>query len=132
MQLAEHRVEPDPGRRHRQVLDHDRPILGIGLQTRAVAEVVLGLDQQLHGGVGGGHPAGWAVGMDQGDGGPVDRKDGSGCLGDPGQPGQQVIGFGRGHPELGDGPGDHLTVNGHSLTFMLRATTRKCFHRRAA
>jgi hypothetical protein len=33
--------------------------------------------------------------MDQGQAGPVDLEDGSGCLADPEQPGQQVIGFGR-------------------------------------
>jgi hypothetical protein len=70
VQLADHRVEPNPGGRGRQVLDRNRPILGIGLQIRALAE--------------------------------------------------------------GDGPGDHLTVNSHSLILVLRATTRECFHRRAA
>jgi hypothetical protein len=94
MELADHRVEPGPGGRGPQVLDHDRPILGIGLQVGAFAEVVLDLLQQLHGGVGGGHPPRWAVLMDQGEAGPVDLEDGSGCLGDPEQPGQQVIGFG--------------------------------------
>jgi hypothetical protein len=76
---------------------------------------VLDLGQQFHGGVGGGHPAGWAVGMDQREAGPVDLKDGSGCLGDPEQPGQQVIGFGQGRPEFLDGPGDHGTINSHSV-----------------
>jgi hypothetical protein len=108
------------------------PDPGHSLQVGAVAEVVLDLHQQLHGGVGGGHPPGWAVGMDQGEAGPVDLKNRSGCLGHPEQPSQQVIGFGQGHPELLDGPGDHLTVNSHSLILVLRATTKECFHRRAA
>jgi hypothetical protein len=115
VELADYRVEPDPGRRGRQVLDDNRPVLGIGLKIRAFAEVVLDLDQQLHGGVGGSHPPGWAVGTDQGQPSPVDLQDGSGRLGHPEQPGQQVIGLGQGHPELLNGPGDHLTVNSHSV-----------------
>jgi hypothetical protein len=35
--------------------------------------------------------------MDQGEASPVDLQDGSGRLGDPEQPGQQVIGFGQCH-----------------------------------
>jgi hypothetical protein len=93
---------------------------------------VLDLRQQLHGGVGGGHPARWAVLVDQGEAGPIDLQDGSGCLGDPEQPGQQVIGLGQGRPELLDGPGDHLTVNSHSLILVVTATFREWSHRRAA
>jgi hypothetical protein len=55
---------------------------------------VLDLLQQLHGGVGGGHPPGQAVLVDQGEPSSVDLQDGSGGLGDPEQPGQQVIGLG--------------------------------------
>jgi hypothetical protein len=78
-----------------QVGDADRLVLGIGLQGGTFAEVVLDLGQQLHGGVGGGHPPWWTVRMDQGEASPVDLQDGSGRLGDPEQPGQQVIGFGQ-------------------------------------
>jgi hypothetical protein len=77
-----------------QVLDADRAVLGIGLEVGAFAEVVLDLLQQLHGGVGGGHPPGQAVLVDQGEPSSVDLQDGSGGLGDPEQPGQQVIGLG--------------------------------------
>jgi hypothetical protein len=69
--------------------------------------------------------------MDQGEAGPVDLKDRSGCLGHPEQPSQQVISFGQGHPELLDGPGDHLMVYSHSLTLVVPAMTMECFHRRA-
>jgi hypothetical protein len=93
---------------------------------------VLDLGQQFHGGVGGRDPAGWAVLMDQGEAGPVDLEDGSGGLRDPEQPGQQVLGFGQGCPELLNGPGDHLTVNSHSLILVVVATTRECSRRRAA
>ena len=96
-----------------QVLDHHRLVLRIGLQVGAFAEVVLDLGQQLHGGVGGRDPSRWAVRMDQGAAGPVDLKDGPGGLGDPEQPGQQVIGLGQGRPQLADGPGDQLTVHSH-------------------
>jgi hypothetical protein len=53
--------------------------------------------------------------MDQGQPSPVDLEDGSGCLGDPEQPGQQVIVSGQRRPEFLDGPGDHRTVNSHSV-----------------
>jgi hypothetical protein len=114
-QLADHGGEPDPDGRGSQVLDHHRPILGEGLQVGAFAEVVLDLGQQLHGGVGGGHPAGWAVSMNQGEAGPVDLQDGPGGLGDPEQAAQQVIGLGQRRSELLDGPGDHCTINSHSV-----------------
>ena len=71
-----------------------RPVLGVGLEVGAFAEVVLDLLEQLHGGVGGGHPAGWAVGMNQGEAGPVDLQDRPGRLGHSEQPGQQVTVFG--------------------------------------
>jgi hypothetical protein len=64
---------------------------------------------------------GWALLMDQGEAGPVDLQDNSGCLSHPEQPGQQVIGSGQRCPELLDGPGDHLTVNGsHSRALRAR------------
>jgi len=48
---------------------------------------MLDLLQQLDGGVGGGHPAEWAVLVDQGEPGPVDLQGGPGRLGNPQQPG---------------------------------------------
>jgi hypothetical protein len=57
---------------------------------------------------------GGAILMDQGETGPVDLQDHPGGLGDPEQPGQQVVGFGQGRLELADGPGDHGAVNSHS------------------
>jgi hypothetical protein len=73
---------------------------------------VLDLLQQLHGGVGGGHPPGRAVLLDQSQPCPVDLQDPPGGLGNPLQPSQEVIGLGQ-HPQVPDSLGDHLTVNKH-------------------
>jgi hypothetical protein len=83
VQLADHGVDPGPGRRGLQILDGDCPVLGIGLQVGAFTKVLLDLFQQLHGRVGGGHPPRWAVLVDQGEADPVDFKDRAGCLGEP-------------------------------------------------
>ena len=92
MELADQGVDPGPGWRGPQVLDADGLVLGVGLEVGAFAEVVLDLLQQLHGGVGGGHPPGLAVLMHQGDAGPVDLQDRPGGLGDSQQPDQQAAG----------------------------------------
>jgi hypothetical protein len=119
MQLADHGVDPDPGRRGPQVLHADGPVLGVGLQVGAFAEVLLDLLQQLHGRVGGGHPPRRAVLVHQDQAGSVDLQDRPGGLGDPQQPGHQVIGLGQGRPQLADGPGDHLTVHRHRLILLV-------------
>jgi hypothetical protein len=95
VQLADHRGDPGPGGRGSQVLHTDGPVLGIGLQVGPFAEVVLDVFQQLHGRVGGGHPPGWAVLMDQDEPGAVDLQDRPGRLRDPLQPREQVIGLGQ-------------------------------------
>jgi hypothetical protein len=105
VELAHNGVDSGPNGCGPKVRDGDRLVLAVGLQAGAFAEVVLDLLQQLHGGVGGGHPPGWAVLVDQGGGGPVDLQRRPGGFGDPQQPGP-----------AGHQPGNASTVRPHGPT----------------